>query len=235
MHPGAVLEELTLLDHRTPGAHTLLGPQQRALPTTALAPAGKASLHLRPAPQHPQHLNRVLVLVRLGQLHGIQLASDLDPSNPVGRHRRKRPPQAAVAHLARARSLRIRRVELLKRQLLLHGSTHLRVLGWLLVLYPGAAKTTSVVWQWTNGPSDRRCADHALQWPAARRGQRATRKAPYPTEPTGRRSGGPVAGGSASSHAALLGPCADLDACQSWITQLKLLRPIGVVVGPWCR
>src|SRR5262245_20144302 len=117
----AVLDELAFLDHRTPPAHAFSGPQQRALLTAALSPAGKAGLHLRPAPQDPENLYRILALVRLGQLHGIQLAGALDPSKPVGRNRRELAPRAAVADLMRVRPPRIGRVELLKSQLLLHG------------------------------------------------------------------------------------------------------------------
>src|SRR6266540_3207471 len=120
------VSELRFLDHRAPLADAISGPQQRTLPAAALGPAGEASLHLRSAPQHPEDLNGVLALVRLGQLHGVQFAGVLDPSKPIGRDRCKLAPQRAVPHLTRLGSLRIGRVELLKGQLLLHGATFLR-------------------------------------------------------------------------------------------------------------
>src|SRR6266508_6269895 len=117
---GVGLGELSLLDHRAPAADAISDPQQRALPAAALGPAGKASLDLRPAPQHPEHLDRVLALVRLGQLHGMQLTGVLDPTEPIVGNRRQLPPQAPVSDLTRVGSSRIDRVELLQRQLLLH-------------------------------------------------------------------------------------------------------------------
>src|SRR6266508_4248542 len=130
---GVGLGELSLLDHRAPAADAISDPQQRALPAAALGPAGKASLDLRSAPQHPENLDRVLALVRLRQLHGIQLTGVLDPTKPIIGNRRKLPPQAAVPHLTGASSPRISGVELPKRQLLLHGAPRLRKREWFLV------------------------------------------------------------------------------------------------------
>jgi hypothetical protein len=141
--------ELRFLDHRAPPADPVSGPQQRALSAAALGPAGKASLDLRSAPQHPENLNRVLALVRIGQLHGIQFTGALDPTKPIVGNRRKLPPQAAVPHFRRVGPLRIRRVELLKGQLLLHGAAFLRELddrSWLLPCRSG----TSLPWPGSN-------------------------------------------------------------------------------------
>jgi hypothetical protein len=119
---GAGLSEVGLLDQRAPPADAISRPQQRALSAAALGPAGKASLDLWSAPQHPENLDRVLALVRLGQLLGIQFTGVLNPTEPIVGNRRKLSPQAPELHRTRVGSSRIDRGEFLKRQLLLHGA-----------------------------------------------------------------------------------------------------------------
>jgi hypothetical protein len=226
---SAVLDELAFLEHRSPLAHALSGPQQRALPATAFTPAGKAGIRLLPAPQDPENLNRILALVRLGQLHGIQLAGALDPPEPIGRNWRKPTPEATVTHLVGVRSLRVGCVEVLKCQLLLHSSTHLRQLGWSSCPGPGprerrfrGSEQLWPLWSWLRG-SD---SPHRV---VVRRGGRTNLKVAVLQ---GHRwaLGGVVAGGSAPRSAGPLDPCAVLTGAHPASPRRVPLGPIGMFV-----
>jgi len=96
----------------TAGRHTApTSRQDRSPPGGRLhsTPSTSTGSWLRPAPTSPRHTTP--------RWPG--------PTRPDRSDRRERPPQAAVAHLRRVRSLWIRGVEVPKRQLLAHRSLHL--------------------------------------------------------------------------------------------------------------